>query len=97
MWSGGNMQVSYSLLQRMYVALLVSAAIRDDVRLGRIVMAPVDVRDEVSVQLFSSYMPRYKDVLLSRKQAKNGMSLFLTQCSSATYSEMSGWTKTGTR
>ena len=47
--SGGNMQVAYSLLPY--------------VRLGRTVMAVVDVRGEVSVQLFPSHMPRYKYVL----------------------------------
>ena len=58
MWSGGNMQVSYSLLQYIYVALLLSLAVHNDYRLGRILMAVVDVSKEVSVQLFSSYMPR---------------------------------------
>jgi hypothetical protein len=97
LWNSGNMQVSYSLLQYICVALLLSPAVHNDVRLGRILMAVVDVREEVSVQLFSSYMPRYRYVLLFRKQHKNGMSLFFTQCSSATYCEMSDWTKTCTR
>lgn len=64
-----------------YAGFVFCAAVRE-VRLGGIVTAGVDVRGEVSVQLFSSY--RF------RKQHKNGMSLFLTQCSSATHSEMSG-------
>jgi hypothetical protein len=79
---------------RIFMWRYMSPAVHNDVRLGRILMAVVDVREEVSVQLFSSYVPRYTYVSLFRKQHKNGMSLFLTQCSSATYSEMSGWTKT---
>jgi hypothetical protein len=100
LWSSRNMQISYSLLQYICVALRPSPAVHKDVRLGRILMAVVDVREEVSAQLFSSYMPRYIYiyiyiyVLVFRKQHKNVMSLFLTQCSSATYCEMSDWTKT---
>lgn len=70
LWSGGNMQVSYSLLQYIYVALILFSAVHNDVRLGRFRMAVV-VREEVSIQLFSSYMPRYRYVLLFRKQHKN--------------------------
>ena len=64
------MQVSYSLLQYIYVALILFSAVHNDVRLGRFRMAVV-VREEVSIQLFSSYMPRYRYVLLFRKQHKN--------------------------
>jgi hypothetical protein len=67
-----------------------------DVRLGKILMAVVPMIGKLAVQLFSSYMPSYKYVLLYRTQHKNGMSLFLTPFSSAVYSEMYGWTKTCT-
>jgi len=60
MWTGGNMQLLYSLLHYIYVVLLLSSAVYSDVRL--ILMAVVDVREEVSVQLFSSNVPRYRYV-----------------------------------
>jgi hypothetical protein len=51
-----------------FVFFAAYVSVHNDVRLGRILMAVVDVREEVSVQLFSSYVPRY--VLLFRKQHK---------------------------
>jgi hypothetical protein len=96
MWSGGKMQVLYSLLQCIYVALLLSLAVHTDVWLGKILMAVVDATGEVSEQLFASYMPRYKYVLLFPKQHKNGMSLFLIQFCSGQHSEMSAWSTTCT-
>lgn len=59
MWSGGSKRFTYSLLQYIYLALLLSPSLHNDEWLGRILMVVVDVREEVSVQLFPSYMLRY--------------------------------------